>query len=142
MTQPPEPTPARRSPLSSGLTPELTLTTVNVGAPDPGALARFYERLLGWKITREEADDVMLGPPGGGVGLSFQREVDHVRPQWPAGPGEQQMMMHLELRVDDLAAATAFALETGATLADSQPQDDVRVCLDPAGHPFCLWIES
>jgi hypothetical protein len=27
-------------------------------------------------------------------------------------------------------------------LADYQPQDDVRVCLDPDGHPFCLWIDS
>ncbi len=25
-------------------------------------------------------------------------------------------------------------------LADSQPQDDVRVCLDPAGHPCCLFL--
>ena len=28
----------------------LTLTTVNIGAPDPVALARFYEELLGWEI--------------------------------------------------------------------------------------------
>ena len=28
-----------------------------------------------------------------------------------------------------------------AQLADFQPQDDVRVYLDPAGHPFCLWAE-
>ena len=23
-----------------------------------------------------------------------------------------------------------------------QPQDDVRVYLDPAGHPFCLWVRT
>jgi len=34
--------------------PQLTLTTVNIGAPDPGALARFYQRLLGWEIGAEE----------------------------------------------------------------------------------------
>ena len=28
----------------------------------------------------------------------------------------------------------------GATLPSFQPQDDVRVCLDPAGHPFCLYL--
>jgi len=28
----------------------------------------------------------------------------------------------------------------GATLAGFQPQDQVRVCLDPAGHPFCLFL--
>jgi hypothetical protein len=23
-----------------------------------------------------------------------------------------------------------------------QPQDDVRVMLDPAGHPFCLYVDT
>jgi hypothetical protein len=27
-----------------------------------------------------------------------------------------------------------------AVLAAYQPQDDVLVYLDPAGHPFCLWV--
>ncbi len=49
------------------------------------------------------------------------------------------MMVHLDIRVDDLAAAEAHAVATGAVVADYQPQDDVRVCLDPAGHPFCLF---
>jgi hypothetical protein len=25
-------------------------------------------------------------------------------------------------------------------VADFQPQDDVRVLRDPAGHPFCLFV--
>jgi hypothetical protein len=49
-------------------------------------------------------------------------------------------MMHLDIAVDDLAAACAHAAEAGATLADFQPQDHVRVHLDPAGHPFCLYV--
>ena len=28
----------------------------------------------------------------------------------------------------------------GGTLAGFRPQEDVRVCLDPAGHPFCLYL--
>jgi catechol 2,3-dioxygenase-like lactoylglutathione lyase family enzyme len=122
--------------------PELTLTGINIDAPDPALLARFYQRLLGWEIIDEQEDDVMLAPPGGGVGLSFQREVNYVRPTWPAGPGDQQMMMHLEIRVDDLDQSVAIAIDGGATLAEFQPQDDVRVCLDPAGHPFCLWLRA
>jgi hypothetical protein len=31
------------------------------------------------------------------------------------------------------------AAETGAVLAEFQPQDGVRVFLDPAGHHFCLY---
>ncbi|TQS47122.1 hypothetical protein FL583_00960 [Cryptosporangium phraense] len=28
----------------------------------------------------------------------------------------------------------------GVGPAEWQPQEDVRVYLDPAGHPFCLWL--
>ena len=62
-----------------------------------------------------------------------------MRPAWPATPGRQQMMVHLDVAADDLDAAVTWALEGGATLAEHQPQDDVRVLLDPDGHPFCLF---
>jgi Glyoxalase-like domain len=47
-------------------------------------------------------------------------------------------MMHLDFQVGDLEDALAEALALGTTLADHQPQDNVRVLIDPAGHPFCL----
>ncbi|HEY2575001.1 MAG TPA: VOC family protein [Streptosporangiaceae bacterium] len=122
--------------------PLLELTGTNIDAPDAVALAGFYVRLLGWETEVEEPDWVKLRPPGGGASLSFQTEERYVRPVWPAGPGDPQMMMHLEIRVEDLDAGVAHAQAAGATLAEYQPQDDVRVCLDPAGHPFCLWIET
>ena len=120
--------------------PSMTVTAIVLGAPDAGALADFYHRLLGWPIGRNEPGWATLRPPDGGPGLSFQTEVDHVRPTWPAGPGDQQMMAHLDIEVDDLALAGAHAVAEGAVLAEYQPQDDVRVHLDPAGHPFCLWV--
>jgi catechol 2,3-dioxygenase-like lactoylglutathione lyase family enzyme len=128
--------------MSTESRPTLTVTTVSLSAPDPAALAGFYHRLLGYEIAVEEPDWVLLRDPRGGVGLACQSETAYARPVWPAGPGEQQMMMHLEIRVEDLDAAVAHAIACGATLAASQPQDDVRVCLDPAGHPFCLWVEE
>jgi catechol 2,3-dioxygenase-like lactoylglutathione lyase family enzyme len=120
--------------------PRMTLTGTVRDAPDARALAAFYRRLLGWAVVREEPDWVKLSAPGGGAGLSFQTEAAYVEPTWPAGPGDQQMMMHLDIEVDDLDVAGAHAVAAGATLAEYQPQDDVRVYLDPAGHPFCLWI--
>jgi catechol 2,3-dioxygenase-like lactoylglutathione lyase family enzyme len=119
--------------------PRARLAAAVLGAPDAGALARFYQRLLGWTVVRQEQDWVMLRPPDGGTGISFQTEADHVPPVWPAGPGDQQMMIHLDIAVDDLEAGVAWAKEAGATLAGYQPQNDVRVMLDPAGHPFCLF---
>ena len=120
----------------------LRLSTVNIGAPDVIALARFYQRLLGWRIEREHPEFTIIRDPDGGVSLSCQLEDNYVPPVWPAGDGDQQMQLHLEIAVRDLDAAVAHALECGARLAEFQPQDDVRVCLDPAGHPFCLWVES
>jgi len=51
------------------------------------------------------------------------------------------MSMHLDLEVDDLDAAVEHALSVGAALADVQPQQSVRVMLDPAGRPFCLYLD-
>ncbi len=47
----------------------------------------------------DEAECVVLRPPGGGSGLSFQTEVGYAPPVWTAGPGQQKMRMHLDLPV-------------------------------------------
>jgi catechol 2,3-dioxygenase-like lactoylglutathione lyase family enzyme len=111
-------------------------------SPDAQQLAAFWERLLGWQRRSDEPDWVTLKPAEGGIGLSFQTEPNYVRPVWPAGAGDPQMQIHLDVEVRDLAEAVAFAQTAGATLAAFQPQDDVRVMLDPAGHPFCLWVAT
>jgi len=116
------------------------LSTVVLDAYDAHELAGFYLRLLGYVVRAEEPDWVLIGPPGGGTGLSFQTEPEYVPPVWPTRrPGEQQMMLHLDIEVDDLEGEVERAVGLGAALHDHQPQDDVRVLLDPAGHPFCLW---
>lgn len=122
--------------------PRMTLTATVLGAPDAQELGAFYRRLLGWTADTDEPGWMVLSAPGGGATLAFQDEADHMRPVWPAGPGDQQMMMHLDIEVDDLEAAGAHAVSAGALLADYQPQQHVRVYLDPAGHPFCLWVRS
>jgi hypothetical protein len=52
------------------------------------------------------------------------------------------MQFHLDVAVRDLGAAVEDALALGAQLADFQPQQDVRVMLDPDGHPFCLYSDN
>lgn len=122
--------------------PRMTFTAVVLDVPDAGVLARFYTRLLGWEINADESGWVTIVPPGGGTGLSFATEPLYVPPTWPSKPGEQQMMLHLDIEVDSLREAVAHAEACGATVAGFQPQDDVRVLLDPAGHPFCLWVRA
>lgn len=108
-----------------------------IEAPDPGALARFYSALLGWPIGHEEPGTTILAADGA-IFMVFQQTEDYQRPVWPPVDGAQRPMMHLDIQVGDLDSAVADATVLGATLAEHQPQDNVRVLLDPAGHPFCL----
>lgn len=112
---------------------------VQLDAPSAPELARFYSDVLGWEMSSDGPDDATISPTNGVAYLGFQTSPDYVRPVWPNEPGQQQQMMHLDFEVEDLAAAVAHALELGAEEAAFQPQDNVRVMLDPAGHPFCLY---
>jgi predicted enzyme related to lactoylglutathione lyase len=115
---------------------------VVLDADDAHALARFYTDLLGWTIAKDEPEDVAIIPPDGVAYLAIQTNRHYIRPVWPDDGRSQQMMVHLDFEVNDLEAAEASALAAGAELARYQPQDDVRVMLDPAGHPFCLYRAS
>jgi catechol 2,3-dioxygenase-like lactoylglutathione lyase family enzyme len=121
---------------------ELSATVLDT--PDPRALARFYCALLGYEVGTDEPTWVTIGPPGGGAGarLSFQHEPEYRRPTWPSRADQQQMMTHLDIEVRNLDEAGAHVANLGATLAEFQPQKDVRVWLDPDGHPFCLWVQA
>lgn len=120
--------------------PRMSLSGIVLDSPDAQELAGFYQRLLGWHVEQDEPGWVKLASPEGGPGLSFQSEPVFRRPSWPSDPAEQQMMIHLDIKVDDLDEAGRHALAAGAVLADHQPQEDVRVYLDPVGHPFCLFL--
>jgi catechol 2,3-dioxygenase-like lactoylglutathione lyase family enzyme len=114
---------------------------VALDAPDPIELARFYSGLLGWPVAGQDENGASIGVPGTTSFLAFQRATTYERPVWPATEGSQQMMLHLDIAVDDLEVAVEDAIALGAAVAEHQPQDDVRVLLDPAGHPFCLYLD-
>jgi hypothetical protein len=116
------------------------LTSTVLGTPDPRGLALFYQRLP----ASLQGPALSLRSVGGRevLHLSFQLEENHVPPVWPGAPGDQQMQLHLDIEVDDLATGCAEAVAAGAKLDEYQPQDDVRVLFDPAGHPFCLFVEG
>jgi catechol 2,3-dioxygenase-like lactoylglutathione lyase family enzyme len=116
---------------------------VVLDAPDARELAHFYADLLGWTVFNESEGWVDLAPSkDAGYNLAFATEKDYARPVWPTSAGEPQMSMHLDIEVDDLAHAVSYALGLGAEQAAYQPQESVRVMLDPAGHPFCLYVDE
>lgn len=128
--------------------PRMRLAGPVLDAAHPVALAEFYQRLLGWPMVERqgprpgeppEAGWAKVRSPDGRQKIEFQWEPNYLPPTWPPVAGKQLMMVHLDIGVEDLEAGVRWALEAGATLADHQPQEDVRVMLDPEGHPFCLF---
>jgi len=121
--------------------PSIRLATICIDCADAHAMADFYGTLLGWEPTIVEPNWVLMRDPAGGVGLSFQADARYRAPVWPEQSGEPSKMIHLDILVADLDAAVAHAVASGARLAEYQPRARVRVLLDPAGHPFCLFLD-
>jgi len=118
-----------------------------LGSHDPIRLAEFYEKLMGWPIVEREGEApgeqgwALIRSEEARIKLEFQYEPFHQPAVWPPIDGEQQMQIHLDIGVPDLAEGVAWALEAGAREAGYQPQDDVRVMTDPDGHVFCLFAD-
>lgn len=112
-----------------------------LSTPDPPGLARFYRDLLGWQISSERPEWVTMRVPGTTTYLAFARDEAYEPPVWPSERAEPGQQLHLDIGVADVGAAVEDALALGARLAAYQPQDDVRVMLDPTGHPFCLYLD-
>ncbi len=113
-----------------------------IEAPDPDVLAGFYAVLLGWPVVHTEPGTAVVATAESGPFVVFQQAEGYERPVWPPADGRQRPMMHLDVQVGDLEEATREAVQLGATVADAQPNPQVRVLLDPAGHPFCLCVDE
>jgi predicted enzyme related to lactoylglutathione lyase len=123
---------------SAGVIGELQCVVLD--CPDPLALARFYQALVGGEVNR--ADPRWgLGATfatlhlGTGPVLTFQGVRDHRAPRWP-DPGYPQQF-HLDVEVADLDVAQRQVAGLGGELLHVDPRG-WRVFADPAGHPFCL----
>ena len=104
---------------------------VIVDCPEPAALAEFYSAVLGLPVTYRDEDFAVVAVNDTTSGLAFQRAPDNRPPTWPDPAVPQQV--HLDIMVEDVAAAGPRVLELGAIKLDGE-----NVYADPAGHPFCL----
>lgn len=117
---------------------------VVIDAADIDDESKFWAGVLGGVVHRDDAWHSVV--VDGEWVLGVQHAPDHVRPQWPSGPQQQQM--HLDLHVDDLDAAHALATELGGGClqeprrpADNPDGDEMfAVYASPAGHPFCFGV--
>lgn len=121
---------------------KIKMYSFTVDCKDPHELAKFYAAMLKWEAMDLEDGWACVYAPGTNQGtypcILFQENPAYVPPVWPAKPGAQQQMAHLDFAVNDLEQAVQSAVEYGATVAEEQFSDGWTVMLDPAGHPFCL----
>jgi Glyoxalase-like domain len=108
-----------------------------VDATDPATQARWWAEALGWRITFEEPDQVVLEPPPGSPEDGVAADILFLRV--PEGKSVKNRL-HLDLRPDDQAAELARLEALGARRVDVGQPDDVTwvVLADPEGNEFCI----
>lgn len=108
-----------------------------VDARDPQLVGRWWAELLGWRMTHDDADEVVLEPPTGSPQDGVSPDILFLRvPEDKAVKNR----LHLDLRPDDQDVEVARAEELGARPIDVG-QDDAAtwvVLADPEGNEFCI----
>ena len=110
-----------------------TLKTVVLDTPEITRDAAFWAHLTGGELIEQDDDWITVGTPDGWR-LAFQLAPDLVPAEWPGQEHPQQL--HLDVKVPDLAAATADAVANGARLL--RENEKWNTLADPSGHPFDL----
>ena len=115
----------------------IRIQAVDVDSSDPGALARFWEAALGWRITYEEPDEVVLEPPAGSAEEGVVPDLLFLKV--PEGKSVKNRL-HLDLRPEDRDAEVSRLEALGARRVDIGQGDDVTwvVLADPEGNEFCV----
>ncbi|GAA1671258.1 VOC family protein [Glycomyces endophyticus] len=108
-----------------------------VDAADPRTLGPWWAELLGWRITHDTENEVVLEPAEGSPQDGVSPDLLFIKV--PEGKSTKNRI-HLDLRPDDQAAEVARAEAMGATRVDVGQGGDKSwvVMTDPAGNEFCI----
>jgi hypothetical protein len=108
-----------------------------IDTTDPAPLGRWWAELLGWRLTYEDDDEVVLEPPAGSAEDGVSPDILFLRVPEPKTVKDR---LHIDLRPEDQAAEVARAEALGATRIDIGQGDDVTwvVLADPEGNEFCI----
>lgn len=132
------------------------LRAVALDATDARAVAEFYRELLGYDYRPGDEcppagqpdphgeDWLVLRDRTGEARLAVQHVAELPASTWPDPQVPQQL--HLDLTVadvDELFVQRDRALSLGAKILldrSSDPDEQLFVFADPAGHPFCIFV--
>jgi len=115
----------------------LRIQCLTIDATNPSELARFWEKVLGWRVTEDDGNEVVVEPleqsPNSGLvpDLLFLKvpETKIVKNR-----------LHIDLRPDDQNLEVKRLEELGARRINVGQGDDVTwvVLADPEGNEFCV----
>jgi predicted enzyme related to lactoylglutathione lyase len=115
----------------------LRIQNISIDCLDPSRLAAFWAEALGWRITLEEAEEVVLEPPTGSPAEGIAPDIEFL-----LVPEDRvtKNRLHLDLRPSDQFAEAQRLIGLGATHVDvGQSSDCSWVVLgDPEGNEFCV----
>jgi predicted enzyme related to lactoylglutathione lyase len=116
------------------------LVSIVIDAADPAALARFWAAALGWSITYEDAEEVMVAPPEDDPSQAGQVPLEFVPVD---DPKTTKNRVHLDVasRSAEHQAELVSRLEgLGARRVDIGQGPDVSwvVMADPDGNELCV----
>jgi len=116
---------------------DIRIQSVAIDSTDPQRIGPFWQQALGWRLTHDSPDEVVLEPPAG------SRE-DGVVPDllFLKVPETKTVKnrLHIELRPKDQAAEVSRLEALGATRVDVGQGEDATwvVMADPDGNEFCV----
>jgi catechol-2,3-dioxygenase len=129
----------------------ISVRQVVLDCTDVRQLAEFYRQLLGFEYLPGDAERVdpewlAINAPDGAWRIAFQQVDTLPEATWP--DGEHPQMVHLDFMVStvtELDEERSRAMTLGAKLLRDQhddPEEPIRIYADPAGHPFCIFVEA
>ena len=103
-------------------------------SPNPEALARFWQALIGGEVDVESADWAVLDGDDMGFYVGFQRVTEQK---------SAKNRVHLDVVVDDLDSAVDQAEQLGArkiggVVREDDDDAEFQVMADPGGNEFCF----
>jgi predicted enzyme related to lactoylglutathione lyase len=111
--------------------------SVCIDAHDAPAQARFWAEVLGWRITFEDADEIVLEPPAGSPEDGVVPDLLFLRV-----PDDKTVKnrLHLDLRPEDQDQEVRRIEALGARRVSVGQGPDVTwvVLADPEGNEFCV----
>ena len=104
---------------------------------EPQTIAPFWAQVMGWRVTYDTPDEVVLEPPKGSSEDGVAPDILFLRvPE----PKTVKNRLHIDLRPDDQAAEVARIEALGGRRVSVGQGDDVSwvVLADPDGNEFCV----